>query len=404
MIRDVTPALTPRPRKLLTGQVVLPDRLVPHGVVALDGDRIAFAGASGDLPPQWADVRPEPSAAGTMLLPGLTDIHCHGGNGGTFGTDVDSARVAAGYHHRAGSTTVVGSLVSAPIAELRASVTALAPLVRDGDLAGIHLEGPFLSLVRCGAQNPAALIDADPELVAELAQLAGPRAIAHLTFAPERPGADRLPRALADAEVLGAIGHTDCDYASAADALRALASAGTRGGRPLVTHLFNGMAPLQSRAPGAVGAALAAAGRGEAVAEVIADGVHLDGGTVRMLFDTIGAGNMALVSDAMAASGLQDGQFSLGGQAVEVRGRQARLAGSGSLAGGVSTLLEQVRWCAFDLGVGLVDAVLAAATTPARALALDGVGSLTTGNRADVLVVDDRLVLQRVLRGGEWLD
>ena len=209
-----------------------------------------------------------------------------------------------------------------------------------------------------------------------------------MTWAPERPGGDAVPAALAAVGAVGALGHTDADYATATRALEAVAALGVRGGLPLATHLFNGMPPLLSRAPGPVGAAIAAAGRGDAVLEVIADGVHLDGGTVQLLFDTVGPDHVALVSDAMAASGLPDGAYTLGGLDVTVSGRAARLTGNGSLAGGVSTLLDQVRWLVRDLGIPLADAVRAASATPARALALPGVGSLAAGQRADVVVVD----------------
>ncbi|MEP6854945.1 MAG: amidohydrolase family protein, partial [Pedococcus sp.] len=161
--------------------------------------------------------------------------------------------------------------------------------------------------------------------------------------------------------------------------------------------------PLHHRAPGPVAAALGAAARGEAVVELIADGVHLDGATVQLVFDVVGPAGIALVSDAMSASGLDDGDYTLGGRQVQVRGREARLAEGGSLAGGVSTLLDQVRWCVTELGIDLVDAVAAAALTPARALSLTGVGSLTPGSRADVLVVDEELEPLRVLRRGTWL-
>jgi N-acetylglucosamine-6-phosphate deacetylase len=240
-------------------------------------------------------------------------------------------------------------------------------------------------------------------LLQSLAVEAGPGALAHVTWAPELPGAGRLPESFARAGVVGAIGHTDATMAQVADALDALAAHPARGGRPLVTHLFNAMPPLHHRAPGPVGAALSALGRGDAVAEVIADGVHLDGGTVQMLFDIAASGSIALVSDSMAAAGLPDGEYSLGGLAVRVSGRAARLVESGSLAGGVSTLLEQVRWCVSELGIGLSETVAAASVTPARALALPDVGSLEAGGRADVVVVDGGLELRGVMRRGVWL-
>lgn len=398
----MTPERTALDRLLLTGRLVLPGGVVEDGAVVVEGDRISYAGERRELPGMWVDLpTPDDLPEDATLLPGLVDVHCHGGAGGEFGPDADSARTAAAHHHRSGTTSVVGSLVSAPAEVLLAGAAALASLVESGEIAGIHLEGPFLSSVRCGAQDPAALLDVDLDLVDALVAAGG--GLLQMTFAPERDPSGSLPAALSGHGVLGAIGHTDADHATCARALKSVLGGGVRGGLPLVTHLFNGMPPLHHRAPGPVAAALGAAARGEAVVELIADGVHLDGATVQLVFDTVAPAGIVLVSDAMSASGLGEGDYTLGGRDVQVRGREARLADGGSLAGGVSTVLDQVRWCVTELGIDLVDAVAAASATPARALSLEGVGSLVPGSRADVLVVDRALQLQRVLRHGSLL-
>ena len=393
---------------LLTGRLVTPVAIINDGAVVLDGDRIAFAGRASELPQQWRDA--QPPAGWTKqhtLLPGLVDVHCHGGAGGELGPDAASACVAADYHHRSGTTSLVGSLVSNTHDALVSGVSTCAGLVAQGELAGIHLEGPFLSMERRGAQNPAALCDVDAALVGALAEAAAaagaPGAIAQMTFAPERPGAADLPELLGSHDIVAAVGHTACDAETAWAALRASLEVAPRGGRPLVTHVFNGMPPLHHRAPGPVSAALAAAARGEAVLEVIGDGVHLAPATVRMLFDLVGAQGICLITDAMAASGMPDGSYTLGGQEVVVSGRTARLAEGDSIAGGVATMLDVVRWCVQSAGVPLLDAVTAASSTPSQALALTDVGGLQAGNLADVLVVDDGLSLERVLRRGAWL-
>jgi len=393
---------------LLTGRLVTANAIVPGGAVLVDGDRIAFAGKAAELPARWRHARPPAGWTGKdTLLPGLVDAHCHGGAGGEFGADAASAALAAGHHHRSGTTTLVGSLVSAGHDALVAGVATCAGLVARGDLAGIHLEGPFLSMARRGAQNPAALCDVDPHLLEALVQSAATAgaagALAQMTFAPERPGAGALPALLGSHGVLAAVGHTDCDAESAWAALRAALDAAPRGGRPLVTHVFNGMAPLHHRAPGPVSAALAAGARGEAILEVIGDGVHLAPATVRMLFDVVGAQGIALITDSMAASGMPEGTYTLGGQDVIVSGRTARLAGGNSIAGGVATLLDVVRWCVQSAGIPLLEAVTAASATPSQALALPGVGALQAGYGADVVVVDDELSLRGVLRRGQWL-
>ena len=393
---------------LLTGRLVTPLAIINDGAVVLDADRIAFAGKASELPRQWSEAqRPDGWTEHHTLLPGLVDAHCHGGAGGELGPDAASARVAVDYHHRSGTTSLVGSLVSNTHDALVSGVSTCAALVAQGELAGIHLEGPFLSMERRGAQNPAALCDVDAGLLEALvaaATTAGAAgAIAQMTFAPERPGAADLPGLLGSQGILGAVGHTDCDAETAWAALRAGLQAAPRGGRPLVTHVFNGMPPLHHRAPGPVSACLAAAARGEAVLEVIGDGVHLAPATVRMLFDLVGAQGICLITDAMSASGMTDGTYTLGGQDVIVSGRTARLAEGGSIAGGVATMLDVVRWCVQSAEIPLLEAVTAASSTPSQALALTDVGGLAAGNLADVLVVDDGLSLQRVLRRGAWL-
>jgi N-acetylglucosamine-6-phosphate deacetylase len=224
-----------------------------------------------------------------------------------------------------------------------------------------------------------------------------------MTFAPERPGAAALMTQLATAGVVPAVGHTDADAATARAALDRVLELGPRGGRPLVTHVFNGMPPLHHRSPGPVAAALGSAGRGEAVLEVVGDGVHLAAETVRMLFETVGPDSLALITDAMAASGMPEGRYSLGGRDVVVDGRTARLADGGSIAGGVATLLEVVRWCVREVGISLTDAVTAASATPASVMGWSDVGSLAAGRRADLVVVDGDFEPVGVLRGGHWV-
>ncbi|WP_235950561.1 N-acetylglucosamine-6-phosphate deacetylase [Phycicoccus flavus] len=303
-------------------------------------------------------------------MSGLVDIHCHGAVGTELGGP-DSAR-AVEHHASMGTEHLVASLVSAPFDTLVAQVSTLAPLVADGVLAGIHLEGPFLAHERRGAHDPGALAAPDPGLVdrlAEAAALAGaPDALRHMTLAPELPGAVDLLRALVEHGIRPSVGHTDADAATTARTLAEVAD--LQGAPALVTHVFNGMPPLHHRAGGPVAAALAAAARGEAVLELIADGTHVSAEVVRMLFETVGPGALALVSDAMPATGLGDGEYTLGGLEVVVDDGTARLAGSGAIAGGTSTLAECVAWAVEVAGLPEADVTAAATTTPARALGL----------------------------------
>ena len=388
-------------RTLVTGRVVTPARVLDDGAVLVEGDRISWVGRRADLDDRSAEL-PDDWAQGRTILPGLVDIHCHGGAGGEFGADPDAGRTAATHHLLHGTTSLVGSLVSAPAPSLVAGVTACAELVAAGVLAGIHLEGPFLSVARCGAQDPTALVDPDPALVDTLLT-AAQGGLVQMTFAPERFGAAELVDQLAAAGAIPAVGHTDSDAVVARRALDRVLHRGPRGGRPLVTHIFNGMPPLHHRSPGPVAAALGSAARAEAMLEVVGDSVHLAAETVRMLFETVGPDSLALITDAMAASGMPEGRYRLGGREVVVEGRTARLADGGAIAGGVATLIDVVRWCVTEVGVPLLDAVNAASRTPAVVMGWGDVGALEPGRRADLLVVDDGYEPVRVLRSGAWV-
>ncbi|MFQ1004278.1 N-acetylglucosamine-6-phosphate deacetylase [Modestobacter sp. SSW1-42] len=329
----------------------------------------------------------------------MVDLHCHGAAGAGFpDDDVAGVRAAIAHHRAHGTTTLVASLVSASAAVLHERLALLAPLVHAGELAGVHLEGPFLSLARCGAQDPAALVPGDPDL---LRALLASGVVVSTTLAPETARADELVAVLREHGVLPSVGHTDASAGVTTAAVRAAAATG----RVSATHLFNGMPPMLSRAPGPVAACLAAAARGELVVELVADGVHLAPETVAAVFDLVGPAQVALVSDAMAAAGMPDGDYRLGALSVEVTGGVARLAGGdgpGAIAGGTARLVDVVR-CAVAAGVPLADAVLAATGTPAGLLGRDDVGRLDPGARADVLVTDPDLNPTAVLRAGAWV-
>lgn len=329
-----------------------------------------------------------------VITPGLIDIHCHGGAGASFTSgSAEEARTAAAHHLRHGTTTLLGSLVTdAPEAMLR-GVEVLAALVEDGALAGIHLEGPFLSPERCGAQDPRHLLAPDAALAARLLD-AGRGHVRVVTIAAELPGATELAAQVVAAGAVAALGHTDSSFAVA----RAFLDA---PGGTLVTHLFNGMPGLHHRAPGPVAAALDAARAGGAVVELIADGVHLADETVTTMFGLLGGEAIALVTDAMVAAGMPDGRYRLGPQEVVVDGGVATLARNGSLAGGTTSLADLVvRLVA--LGLAPCEVLRAATDSPARAAGLDA-PRLRVGDRADLIVADASLRPRRVMRAGRWV-
>jgi N-acetylglucosamine-6-phosphate deacetylase len=396
---------------VLRGRLVGPSGVLRDAVLAVDGDRISWVGAAADWPAWSGEERsgtwPVPEHIPGTLLPGLVDVHNHGAAGHGFPDgDLPGARTAARHHLQHGTTSLLASLVTAPEEDLLRALDSCAALAEEGKVAGIHLEGPFLSPERCGAQDPDALRLPDSRLLDRLLQ-AGRGHVRTITYAPELPGAADLATQALNAGVVPSVGHTTCDAATARVALEQARTSGL--GRSSVTHLFNGMPPLHHRSPGPVAASLAAAARGGTVVELIADGVHLAHETVASVFDLVGPEQIALVTDAMAAAGMSDGRYRLGRLDVEVSGGVARLATEGparsrSIAGGTTRLVEVVRSVVQHAGVDLRDAVTAATATPARLLGIDAVvGSLTPGLRADVLVVDDDLSPVRVMKSGSWV-
>ena len=396
-----SPALTAE--LALHGTAVLEQGLVPDALLLIDGGDILWAGPAAHAPQHRAA---RTLAHDGLLLPGLVDLHCHGGGGASFPDASDAAEMltAVREHRRHGTTSLVASLVTADAAMLRERVRDLSQLAADGEIAAIHLEGPFLSVERRGAQNPEHIVDGDAELVRELAAIAG-GALATMTVAPEVEGADGVIEALADVGAVPSLGHTD---GSSSQMTHAISTARTalrrqRGRSPLptATHLFNGMRPIHHRDPGPALAALDAAARGELVVEVIADGVHLDARTVAHVFSIAAEDTVVLVTDAMAAAGMPEGQYRLGALDVTVEAGIATLTGAGAIAGGTAHLLDVLRFAVLEAGVDLVQAVRAASSVPAAVLGLqDRIGSLAAGRRADVVLADAQLNPVSVLRAG----
>jgi len=370
---------------LAGGRIVTPDGVLSPGWIRLAGPLIDAVG-SGDAAGQPAlDLR------GQWVLPGFVDVHVHGGGGASFteGTS-DDARKAAEFHRARGSTTMLASLVTAPLAELETRAAMLAELADDGIIAGLHLEGPFLSPARRGAQDPRHMLAPDVAVFERL-HAAARGHLRVITLAPELPGAAKVIEAATQAGVTVAMGHTD----ATADVTLAAVDVGATH----ATHLFNGMRPWHHREPGAAGALL---DRDEVTCEVIADGVHLHDIAIRLAARVTGPGRLVLVSDAMAAAGMPDGSYRLGSMRVTVSGGVARL-GSATIAGSTATLAGVVRH-AVAAGLPVPDAAAAASTTPARVLGIGRrTGALRPGLGADLVVCDDDFCPRAVMRHGQWL-
>jgi N-acetylglucosamine-6-phosphate deacetylase len=357
--------------------VVTPTRVIEDGEVRIEGDRITAVGRPRGAKPTDA----------AWILPGFVDLHVHGGGGHSFTRgDPSDAREAARFHGRHGTTTMLASLVTAPIKALHKSTVDMKPLVEDATIAGLHYEGPYLSATRCGAQNPDHLRDPNPRELARLLDLGGVRMV---TVAPELPKALDVIRLLVQRGVIAAIGHTDATYEQTNKGIDAGATVGT--------HVCNGMRPVHHREPGPVVALLDAP---NVVCEQIPDGVHLHDGMLRHAVHTAGPGRIALITDAIDAAGMTDGRYDLGGQAVTVERGVARLERDGAIAGSTLTMAAGLRRTV-QSGVSIVDASRMASGTPAMVLGrYNELGSLAPGKRADLVLLDDELTVTGVLRGG----
>ncbi|MEU0817861.1 N-acetylglucosamine-6-phosphate deacetylase [Streptomyces mirabilis] len=373
------------PRTVLAGaRVVLPTGVVDDGRVIVDGTGIAGSAPSSartlDLSGHW-------------LVPGFVDLHNHGGGGASF-TSGTVEEVLQGVHtHRLhGTTTLVASTVTDDMDGLAQRAGLLSELAEQGDIAGIHFEGPFISPCRKGAHSEELLRDPDPAEVRKLIDAARGRA-SMVTLATELPGGIDSVRLLAEHGVIAAIGHTDATYEQTVEAIDA--------GATVATHLFNAMPTLGHRTPGPITALL----EDERITvELINDGTHLHPAALQLAFHHAGSDRVAFITDAMDAAGFGDGRYRLGPLEVEVSEGVARLVEGGSIAGSTLTLDRAFQRAVTVDRLPVEDIVAALSANPARLLGLyDRVGSLEPGKDADLVVLDAEFALKGVMRRGEWV-
>ena len=334
-------------------------------------------------------------ASGCYVIPGLTDLHFHGCMGKDFSdADPEGLEIMARYELSQGVTQICPAGMTL-LEEQLTKVCQVAAAHRDAnkpgaELCGINLEGPFLSTAKKGAQKADWIHAPDVDMFRRL--MAASKGLVKLvSIAPEEPGAMEFIEAV-EGEVTVSIAHTTADYDTAMEAFGL--------GARQVTHLFNAMPPFSHRAPGVVGAALDTP---ICNVELICDGVHIHPSVVRATFKMFGPKRVILVSDTMRAAGMPDGDYTLGGQPVKVKGKYATLA-DGTLAGSVTNLMNCMR-TAVSFGIPLEDAVWAAAVNPARAIGIfSRMGSLEPGKRANVVVLDQNLELKDVFFRGELVD
>jgi N-acetylglucosamine-6-phosphate deacetylase len=356
-------------------------RLVKGGVTISDGRVVAVGQVPVGVP--VTDLAPG------IITPGFVDLQVNGGDGLMLNDSptVSTLERMATAHARLGATTILPTLITDTPAQVTATIAAVAAAVGHVDgIAGLHLEGPHLSVARKGAHDPGLI---RPMTDADLAELcaAAARFPLMVTVAPESVSPAQV-QALTSAKVIVSIGHTDGNLAQAT----ALADAGAS----VVTHLFNAMKPLENREPALVGAALTLGGLS---CGLIADGIHVHPSTMRVAVRAKqGPGRVFLVSDAMATAGSLIDHFQLNGRTILRRAGRLTLA-DGTLAGADLTLPQALRVMVGQVGIDLAEALAMATAVPAEVMGL-AAGRLSPGDVADMVHLTPDLQLGGVWRGG----
>ncbi len=365
------------------GLVFQPDGSFAQQDVCITGERISEGCSDSEVI----------DAKGCYVIPGLIDVHFHGCVGHDFcDGSQESVGAMARYELENGITSICPATMTLGEDVLTKIMTAAAEYKAAGhtegaELVGINMEGPFISLGKKGAQNPDYIARADAEMLRRLQNASG-GLIRLCALAPEENGAMEFIDACKD-EVVISVAHTMADYDTAKEAF-------DRGARQ-VTHLYNAMPPFSHRAPGVIGAACDS----DCNVEMICDGIHVHPSVIRTTFKMFGKERIIMISDSMEATGMADGEYSLGGQAVTVRGNLATLTEGGAIAGSATNLMNCLRYAVRTAGIPLADAVWCTTHNPAKAIGLlEEYGSIETGKYADLVILDQDLEIRQVLKKG----
>ena len=378
-------------KMLLKGQVVLPDRILSPGFVSIEGEKIV--GASQQPSEKTDENQTLLDYGDAYIAPGFVDMHLHGALGkDVMDCEEESLRVIADHQSRSGVTGFLGSTMSASMDSVLEAVGAIKKAVLQrfpSEVLGVHIEGPFLSKEKKGAQ--------DQEYIRELTENDLQRLIRAtqgikivISLAPEIGNNMSYISRMKKNGFIVAIGHSDATYEEAMESFKM--------GISHTTHLFNAMRGFDHREPGVVGAVLDSDG---ITAELIADGIHVHPASLRLAVACKGAEKICLVTDSLKASGVGDGVFQWGGREIEVKGPKATMKESGVLAGSVLTLNRAVKNMIEWTGVSVSQAVNMASLNPLRVLGLEEkIGSVVAGKYANLAILDRHFnVLETMLRG-----
>ncbi|GAB6991490.1 N-acetylglucosamine-6-phosphate deacetylase [Paenibacillus pini] len=376
---------------ILYGKVVTPKGIVEDGAVVIQGGTIVYASEAQSLPQRWKETISESKKTDGYIVPGFIDVHVHGGNGHDFmDSDKQVLDTITAFHCSQGTTTMLATTMTAPKAAIDHVLEAVHEYMQTdmpyATLGGVHLEGPFISPKWPGAQNPEHIVLPSVEWL-EAWEAKYPGLIRQVTLAPEREGALNAIAWMSAHGINASLGHTDATY----EEVEAAVEAGLRQG----VHTFNAMTPLHHRKPGTAGAVLSDS---RINAEIIADGIHVHPACISILAKLKTDDNLLLITDAMSAAGLGDGDYTLGDLPVEVHDGVATLKGSsGSLAGSTLTMIKGFRYLMDSVGLSVEEASRVASYNPAKRLGIESfTGTLETGKQADVLLLDASFDIQGV--------
>jgi len=371
---------------ITNAKIVTEQEVIDGGTIVLNGGIIESISAS----PYAGGDAETVDAQGGWVLPGFVDVHVHGGYGADWmDATKESIDTITKFHAGHGTTSIVATTLTGPKDHLSQVLDVVADY-RSKDMpyaqvVGVHLEGPFINLKWKGAQNPAYIVPPQKAWLEEWTAK-HPGLILQLSLAPETEGALELISWLRANGINAAAAHTDATY----DQVIAAADAGLNQ----AVHTYNAMTGLHHRNPGTVGAVLT---DDRIRAEIIADGHHVHPACIRLLTKTKTEDNLLMITDAMSAAGLEDGEYDLGGLAVIVSGGVATLKEGNSLAGSTLTMIGALQYVVGKVGVTVPQASRYMSGNPARQLGLfDRTGSLAPGKQADVLIVGPELQLQRI--------
>ena len=380
-------------------KVYTEEKTFVKGGIVLDGDKIQSVYTEEEKPQVeklWPASEEMIDGNGAYAIPGLIDLHFHGCKGDDFcdGTQEAIERIAQ-YEASIGVTAIAPATMTLPVEELKQILSVAAEYKKKGtnpkaaDLVGINMEGPFISKVKKGAQDERNILPCNVEIAEQFLE-ASDGLVKFIGVAPED---NENYLEFIDAmkgKVDISLAHTNADYDTAKKAFDA--------GANHAVHLYNAMPAFTHRAPGVVGAVYDSK---HVMAEIICDGIHIHPAMVRATFEMMGADRMILISDSMRATGMPDGQYTLGGLDVKVVGKRATLVSDGAIAGSATNLADCMRTVVKEMQIPLETAVACATINPAKSLGIDDqYGSVSAGKKANIVLLKENLDLQAVIKDG----